>query len=216
MSGAPANKPSDNNLASIAGRSPSKEIKGWIRNMVLYEDESADYDHTLQFMFRPPSVREQMTAVYEKMRVMGMSHQYHSFSHTENLSVSFEIYVNALMGLKEITKTRERGYKEGGVNDMKLMSEQLELDRRFLEALLLPYEAPDGTIGAEPPPVILCIPGIVTMRARLMNLSILFQECDINGNIKAFAANVTFEEAPLSRITMRDQMSSGSFRTWGF
>jgi hypothetical protein len=91
----------------------------------------------------------------------------------------------------------------------------IEEDRRFLESLTLPYEEPDGTIGSSPPPAILCIPGIVSARVKLISLKIMFRDCDIDGNVKSFVANVTFEEAPMARITMRDQLAAGSFRTWG-
>jgi hypothetical protein len=184
--------------------------------MILYDDDRAEFPDTLYFWFRPATVRENLSVVYEKMRVMGMSHQYQSYSHTENMNITFEIYANALMILGEISKEAARGSAEGSLNDLRLVSDMIEQDRRFLEALTLPYEIDGGAIGVETPPVILCIPGIVTARARVTNLSFEFVGSDINGNLTEYRAAITFEEAPLSRITMRDQLAAGSFRTWGF
>lgn len=199
----------------MSNYSPSVEAKGYIRNINLYEEAQTDYMDTLEFAFRPTLINQQLAATYEKMRVIGMSHQYSSFSHTENAIFTFELYLNSLMIIKELSFEAKRGASEGSKNDLKLVSKQIEEQRRFLESLTLPYESPNGMISSQPTPVILCIPKIVTIRARLLSVSIVFEECDINGNIKALRAQVTFEEAPLRRITMRDHLSSGMFRTWG-
>lgn len=225
----PTEKPNGTNLGDLASRAPDGDVKGYVRNLILYEDDQTEFTDTMTFMFRPPMVREQVSAVFDKTRVMGMSHQYQNYSHTENFTWTFEVYENALMMLKSLAQQnyktqastigsaqRTVGSSEGSKNDIELISQMLEEDRRFLEALLLPYETPTGVIGGTTPPAILCIPGIVTARCRLLSLSWTAQDCDVNGNLKAWAAQVTFEEAPMARITMRDQLSAGSFRTWGF
>jgi len=212
-------KPTDNakgtNLGIAASRSPIGENKGWIRNLILYEDDQTDYDDSMFFTFRPNIVRQQLAATYEKIRVMGMSHQYSSFSHTENNVFTFEIYFNALMMMKERARRGKVEGDEQARNDLALISQEIEKSRRFLESLLLPYEEPSGTIGSEPPPVLVFLPGYFTVRARALNLTLNFTDCDPRGNIKELAINATFEEAPMARITMRDQLAAGTFRTWG-
>lgn len=215
ISGSPSREPSGANMGTLAGMSPTK-VRGWVRNMILYEDsENTEFDDTVQFRFRPQPVNESVSAVYESTRVMGMSHQYKSYSHTENFAFNFSIYSNTLMMLKEMTQQRPRAAYEGSDLDLELLGQEIEKDRRFLEACMLPYRSPIGIIGSSPPPLILCIPGIVTMRCRLLSLNLSFVDCDIKGNLKAFQGQVSFEEAPLGRITMRDHLMTGCFRTWG-
>ena len=99
--GAPSEKPNGKNLGELAGASPKfNSAKGWIRNLSLYEG-GTDFMDTLNLAFRPAQVGEQGSASYNKMRVMGMSHQYQSYSHTENPVWSFQVYENSLMILKK-------------------------------------------------------------------------------------------------------------------
>lgn len=211
--GAPSEKPNGRNLGILAGASPKYNyVKGWIRNLALYEG-GTDFIDTLNLMFRPAQVGEQGAASYEKMRVMGMSHQYQSYSHTENAIYSFQIYENALMILKTLSSP-ERGSREGSASSLKAIADILERDRRFIQALTLPYESPFAGISTSPAPLIVSIPGIITMRCKLVNYNFDYRKCDIDGNLKEWSCQVTFEEAPMSRITMLDQMTVGSFREW--
>jgi len=224
----PTSKPTGENFGTLAARSPMGDVKGFVRNLTIFDDNRPDFEHTIAFWFRPGPVREQISAVYNKTNVIGMSHQYQNYSHTENSIFSFEIYWNSLMMLKEqarqryasaksLTGRNERitGQSEGSANDLKLLSDLIEQDRRFLEALMFPYETPIGAIGSSPSAAILSLPGVCTLRVRLINISASFQDFDVNGNIKELVMNCTFEEAPMSRITMRDHMGTGHFRTWG-
>ena len=196
--------------------SPEKGVRGWIRNMALYEDkENTEFEDTLYLRFRPTPVNETVSAVYDESRVIGMSHSYQNYSHTENFVFQFQFYANVLMILKEKAQERPRAAYEGTELQLEQLGRELEMDRRFLEACLLPYQGPIGTIGVSPPPLILCIPGIVTMRCRMQTLNISFVDCDIRGNIKAFRGDVSFKEAPLARITMREHLMTGCVRTWG-
>jgi len=211
--GAPSEKPNGKNLGELAGASPKfNSAKGWIRNLSLYEG-GTDFMDTLNLAFRPAQVGEQGSASYNKMRVMGMSHQYQSYSHTENPVWSFQVYENSLMILKQLSSP-ERGSKEGSQSSMKAIADILERDRRFIQACTLPYESPFAGISTSPSPLIVSVPGIVTMRCKLVNYDFDYRKCDIHGNLKEWSCQVAFEEAPMSRVTMLDQMTVGSFREW--
>jgi hypothetical protein len=222
----PASKPKGENFGTLAARAPNGDMKGWVRNLVLFDGNRPDFEDTIWFWFRPSPVRQQMAAVYNKLPVVGMSSQYQSFSHTDNTGFSFEIYWNSLMMLNDRSRVinevtdvseneRRKGIAEGSVKQLAVLSEEIQRQRKFLEALLIPYETPIGAIGASPAPAILAMPGICTLRVRLLNLSASFQDFDVNGNIKELVMNVTWEEAPMGRVTMRDHLSTGHFRTWG-
>ena len=196
--------PDGANLAEMAARSPVGDTRGWLYNPEL--DEQNQY---MDFHFRPEPVREQLQANYEKMAVIGMSHQYQSYSYTNNMQIGFELYMNRLMLLKQgaISSNRsarqnsEPGTVEGTRSNLEGASREMEWSRRYLEALLVPPVNYTGLVASAPPAVILSLPGVITMRCRLMVLSIEFMAVDIQGNLTELKAKVRFEEAPLNRIT---------------
>jgi len=208
------------NISAIAGRRPDKGIKGWIRNMDLYQRDQEDFEDTLSLMFRPESVREAITVRYQDQGVIGMSHQYQTYAHTESVQFPMRIYENALMALKEYKSSGDfsgdlRDTPEGGASEMQVYSDMLEQHRRFLEALTVPPLGVTGVVGGEPPACIVSIPGIMTIRARVQSVSFDFSRCDIDGNLREWSADVLFQEAPLGRVTMQDVLTNGMSRTWG-
>ena len=91
----------------------------------------------------------------------------------------------------------------------------MEKDRRFLESLLYPPEPVPGVSGSSPPTCTLVLPGVCSLRCRLQSLDIQFIDVDVEGYLKELQARVTFDEAPMARITMEDVRANGSFRDWG-
>jgi len=198
--------------------------KGYVQNLALDQAGAMDFTvvHPFQFWFRPEPIKKQISVNYDKMAPIGMSHSYHVYSSTDNISVTFELFVNRLMLLKEgaVSSTREQrqkaesrtGNAEGSVDQLAALTEQMEAGLRYLEALSVPPDIGYGIVGGSPPPCILCFPGILTFRARLMSLETDFTECDIYGSISEIRAKCTFEEAPLRRYTMQDVLARGSNR----
>lgn len=204
------------NISAIAGRRVAEGVKGWIRNEVLYTGDNEGYLDTMLLQFRPESVREAINVRYQDQGVIGMSHQYQTYAHTESVQFPLRVYENALMMLKEVKAGGSlRGTPEGSADEMQYYSDVLEEDRRFLEALTVPPLGVNGVIGAEPPACVVCIPGIMTIRARVQSVNFLFSQCDVNGRLREWSADVVFREAPLGRITMQDVLANGMVRTWG-
>ena len=222
----------DNNLGSIAGRSPKGGIdgvRGWIRNLVMYGDDyAASKDNqqpdTMEFWFRPNPITEVITVNYDDMAPMGMSHAYQVFKNTTATQWTFDIFWNALMMLGNTTVEQnisERNYSDGQAflegkrSDLKQMGDVIEQQRRFLQALTVPPELADGTIYEAPAPCLLVVPGIVSQRVRLRSVTFVYTNNDINGNIKEARATCEFREAPLGRFTMQDVIDNGATRIWG-
>jgi hypothetical protein len=187
--------------------------------------EELRIQHPFRFWFRPEPIKKQISVNYDKLKAMGMSHGYHSYTGTDNIPVTFDLYVNRLMLLKEGASfsTREerskaetrKGYSEGGSAQLWSISENIQQGQRYLEALTVPPDIGYGIIGGSPSPCILCIPGILMFRARLVSLETEYTESDIYGEPTELKAKCTFEEAPLQRYTAQDVLSKGSWRNWG-
>lgn len=213
-SGSPDSGPVGANLGAIAGREPVGDTRGWLRNLATQEDFS--------FWFRPQPVKQALRAHYDSMAVVGMSHEYQTYSHTGSDGFSFEVYVNRLLLVKAgaqaadaQNRQRGAGNLEGGQSDLQAYSAMMEDGRRFLQALLYAPAGVTGVIGGSPPPCILVLPGVCTMRCRLQSLDFEFTDVDVEGFLKEFTASVSFQEAPMGRITMEDVRANGSFRVWG-
>lgn len=211
-------------LGSITAAGPVGDTKGWVQNLALDAELASDLDipHPFRFWFRPEPIRENYSVNYNKMSPMGMSHGYHNYENTSNVPVEFELYVNRLMLRKEGLTRPVSNPEQSGQNSInqksersKAMSKEIEDGRRYLTALTVPPETPAGVIGGAPPACLVVIPGILSLRMRLINLSITFKEVDIRGNITAMSMKCSFEEAPLSRVTMQDVLTRGSQRSWG-
>lgn len=188
--------------------------KGYCVNEVLPDDHGSKL---LQFLFRPERVETEIAPVYNEVPVLGMSHPYATYSHTSAQVVTFEMYWNALMGMKEKGRFNAGSAKstsaEGGKTQLKGWGEKFEGARRFWEALCVPPEAAEGALGGTPPPsALLVLPGVCALRVRLWSLRFTFEEHDQLGNIKALRASLSFHEVPRTRFTMEEVLESGSFR----
>jgi hypothetical protein len=210
------------NFDTIAGRRPEPGVLGWIKNLAL--SESSSPPNVMGFFFRPYQPKHSISVNYNDMVALGMSHAYQVYQSTGNGSWTFEVYENALMIVKEragdaasqgATTRNRAGTVEGDAAMVKAISQEIEGRRRFLEALTVPAEVAPGVIGSEPPAVILCIPGILSQRCRLMSLNETYTDCFIDGSIKELVTAVEFKEAPMGRMTMQDVLANGSVRNWG-
>ena len=211
QSGSPSVK-ADPNLGSIAAQRPNTAARGYVKNLLLEETGNPDYPDLITFPFRPSPVNVETSVNDDTLDVLGMSHQYDTYMNTANATVSFEVYQNALMMIKETTS---ENLKEGGKSLLNQMSAEIEKQRRFLQALLYPGITPAGVVGAQQPPCILCLPGIVTFRCKLKSLGEVHERVDIDGNIVELRMSVSFKEAPMARVSMEDVLMNGMFRTWG-
>jgi hypothetical protein len=212
QSGSPAVDPQGPNIADIAAQRPNSAARGYVKNLLIEDVGNPEMPSLITFPFRPSSIRIDTSVNDESMDVIGMSHQYETYVNTTNAQVSFELYLNALMMLKESGPEVET---PGGQSIYQKMSDEIQLYRKFLQATLYPGVNPAGVIGAQQAPLILCLPGVLTIRCKLKQLGELISDCDVRGQIKEMRMALAFREAPMARISMEDVMTNGMFRTWG-
>jgi len=192
----------------IGGQRPVGAVRGYCHNLLLDETGNPDMPSMIVFPFRPTLVTTDTSVSDDSMDVMGMSHQYKTYKNTTNTRVAFDLYMNALMMMKE---------GEGGTgNDiLEQIKSEMQKYRRFLQALLYPGYAASGIITAQQPPCILVLPGICTLRMKLKQLGEMFEAVFVDGEPKELRMRVAFEEAPMARVSMEEVMMNGMFRTWG-
>jgi len=198
----PSNKPQNPNTSGIA-KNFSDASRGYLKNMLLKPDISKLVSDTMRFMFSPKQVSEKLRANYQDFAPVGMSGEFQSFRNTVGPVISFALYWNSLMYVKDTGVTLDEAH------------DYVEASRRFLEASVLPAAAPSGVITGETAPFILCLPGILTLRVKVQDVNITFDQLDQKDRLREVRATVSFKEAPLGRITMQDHLEVGMVRTWG-
>ncbi len=193
---------------------PDKKTKGWIQNLEIGKDVYPLFGlegDVMPFLFRPDEVREAIRVAYSTLQIVGMSHAYKGYIYTGNVGFSFTLRGDSYVLMKERADSDKPKSKEGGPQDIEFYGEVLEDFRKFLEALAYPPRRPTG-VAAMPPAVLLCLPGILQLRCRMMDFQLVHKECDERGIPVAFDAGVRFEEAPERRITMQDVLTNGMYR----
>ena len=211
------------NIGAMGATQPAQGVRGYLHNMDLDPEENplVYIEDVMDFLFRPAQVREALSVAYDSMQVIGMSHESKAYSHTANVPFSFDLYFNALMFIKNAAMSNPRverkeatgfGFNPEGTKDqLRAVSEMIEEHRRYLEALCYPAADPTGGINLAPPFCILCLPGIVTLRCKLMSVEFTFLDSDIRGFHKEMRASCTFENHPQNRVTMQDVLATGMF-----
>jgi len=229
-------------FSDIFRRSVTPGTKGYVRNLVTFGDDESLLPYEVTFAFRPTPINEKIEPRYTKAQVAGNSSDFSTYANTASMAWRFEIYQNAMMMLREIGARRNqsdavdvaarnsakgffnqesrtpplaRGVPEGAANDLNVISDMMEQDRRFFQSLCYPAKWGNSGLSESPPAVILCLPKIVTARCRLIEWDCSYEDTDINGNLRAWRAKVGFEEVPTGRITMEDVLENGCFRMWG-
>lgn len=228
-------------LTDVFGRALAPGVKGFVRNLVTYGAEDSTLPYEATFAFRPHTITERVEARYTRQAPLGNSSDFTTYSSTGSMVWRFEVFQNAMMMLREMgaqrnqsdavdvaarnagrgffnqearTPPQARGVKEGSANDMRVISDMMQADRRFLMAFNYPAKWGSSSLAEAPPAALVVIPGAFTARCRMTEWNAIYEQFDIAGNLRQWRVQVTFEEAPLGRITMEDVLDVGTFREW--
>lgn len=228
-------------FTDVFGRALDPGVKGYVRNLVTYGDEDSKLPYEATFAFRPALITERVEPRYNKVAPLGNSSDFTTYSSTGSMVWRFEVFQNAIMMLREMgakrnqsdavevaarnagngfwnqesrTPPQARGVSEGSANDLKVISDMMQADRRFLMAFCYPAKWGTSSLAEAPPAALLVLPGLLTARCRLIEWNASYEQFDIAGNLRQWRVQVAFEEAPIGRITMEDVLEVGTFREW--
>lgn len=164
---------------SLAGKPPKLSIVNLANAQVL------------EAQFNPTELDEQVSAVWSKLTVPGLSHTVKQFSHTEDVKVSFTAYW--LVG-------------DGGAQDRR----DLFRARRFLRALCHPRPAAGGFRTAGAPRLLFVWPSFFSMTSVLTSVSFNYQRFNLFGHPVAMTAQCTLEEVRDYIVTMDEVLADDS------
>jgi hypothetical protein len=196
--------------------------KGYVANLALDARLGADPDsvHPFYFWFRPEPVQMQLAANYATQRVLGLSHGYSLYEGGDNIRVTFQLQVHRTLIAADLAA--QRGSTPQAATQLtataaqrRALSDRIARGWAYLQALLVPPAVVGGLVGGAPPACLLVLPGLLALRARLLELTGQALAADEEGNCVQLTVDCTFEEAPLRRYTMQDVLARGLQRTWG-
>jgi hypothetical protein len=175
---------------------PTQIVRGYIVNLAL---DANDDGRVLAFPFRPQPLEQSGSVNYQDVAPIGGSCEYQIFGNSNNDELPVEVYWNALM--MNTARNEQKTTAE--------LSAEINVGKRFIEALKVPYEITESMSSGSAPSCLLVIPGWCRCRARLRSYKFVAEECDINGNIIELRANLNFKIAPSQRATCKTVMQTG-------
>ena len=151
--------------------------------------------------FNPEELKETLQVNYERLEILGMSHQPLQYKNTGNLQIAFDLGFDALS-----SRNVELSGTAVGGGDPHLM-------RRYLLSLCYPPRGPQDVLGGGPPTLLFMWPHIWTVHCKMTKLDITHKRFALSGIPTLFVATVTIEQISESRIFAEDVLSDGTLRS---
>ncbi len=101
---------------------------------------------TMSAQYNPETLEEDLAAVYQKVKVQGLSHQVQQYEHTECWAASFDLAFDAL-----------------SVGESRGLSADIRDSRNFLQSLLYPTRGAGSAAANAPTRVMFVWPGMVSL-----------------------------------------------------
>lgn len=148
----------------------------------------------IEAQYNPTELEENLGAVYATQTVPGLSHQVLQFTHTENLTLTFDLNYDAL------------------TNPSSFDADDALNGRRFLHSLCYPRAGAATVRDGAPSRAVFIWPELYTLTAVLTKLKIKFTRFLVTGKPSAFVASCTLQEIRDVRITAEEIMADGTQR----
>lgn len=186
-----------------------KSISELVRSSINSHGEVTDLQtfETMIFYTEPAEYSGSVTVNYGEDPAWGMSHAHMGFRNTGNERFPVTLEYNRLHIY--------RRYGQALGWDMDRTIEEMEKHRRFLRSLTVSPPMAEGSIGGSPARAYLTVPGVLSVPVRLVDFSWVVNKRDTAGKILIMTMSCQFTEAPLSRFTSKDIISTGYDRRRG-
>jgi hypothetical protein len=194
----------------------------------------------LRAQFNPTQLPERVSANYQKLAPVGLSHKIHQYVGTENHSMTIDLFFHSNhyetmpdpvfenldptslpstssidLGNRELEEIEGLGTAVGDIvidDDFdKTRLQRIAAARNVLLSLVYP-EAASTIVQAAPPKVLFVWPNIFSMVCRVMSVDIRHERFTQDGATRQFRATVVFEESREERLVHNDVLSDGTIR----
>jgi Contractile injection system tube protein len=154
-----------------------------------------DTGDTLEVQYNPVSLKESFEPVYNRLKIVGMSHELLQYANSTNFLVEFDLHFDAV--------TRYRG----GTYDVSAA-------RKFLMSLgLSPRSSSNGLLSnGQPSSVLLLWPNLYSMTCKLTAYSSDLTTFAQDGSLLRFTSHIKIEEVRDVRLFADDVLVQGTIR----
>lgn len=155
-----------------------------------------DTNEFITAQFNPDEVKEKVSVVFSRMKVLGQGGQERHYEGTENMQIDMEFGFDAL--------------SNNGTGRLDMSgAEGIEDARRFLLSLCYPRKQPSGIDDGGSANILFVWPKLYTLIAQIMSIEITHKQFASSGASVLFAAKITFE------VTFNKQLTREDVRTYG-
>jgi hypothetical protein len=151
--------------------------------------------------FNPEELKEKLAVAFNRLGILGMSHQPMQYQYTENLKVSFDLGFD-VMSTRDIQA-------QGGANP----ADAVHGARRFLMSLCYPSKQAQDITGGGPPRALFIWPQLFSIECQITALSGSHKRFNLNGLSTLFSMSVEIEEVRVVRIFSEDVFNVGTIRS---
>jgi hypothetical protein len=155
----------------------------------LVNVETAEH---VEALFNPPELTEKIGISWQKLTVLGMSHQVHQYQHTQSRSFSgVEFYLDRLL----------HGPDESAPDIMEF--------RRFLLSFTVASAGQLDELPGAPARCLIIWPGFLTVESSISSVEFRYRAFAIDGPVLRYTAAVKFDEVLDVRVTAEERRRDG-------
>lgn len=149
---------------------------------------------SLEVQYNPTELAEELEVLYQRMAVLGLSHQPLQYTGTGNLKITFELAFDALAQ----TSTPRYEIMEA---------------RKYLSSLDYARRGATSVRGGSPPRLLFVWPNLYSLQCRKMSTRFRFTRFALDGSPTAFSCGVVLEEIREMRLHSEDVLAYGTQRS---
>jgi Contractile injection system tube protein len=141
----------------------------------------------MKVLFNPTELQEKVSVNYNRVQILGLSHQLLQFQSTGNRTFPLEFYL-------------DRFFAESQPGAPEILD-----FRAFIRALTVPPAGTKGVTATAPPRVLIVWPGVMSVESVVTDAEFSFKQFSgKDGKVLVYSAKVSFEEILDVRVTSED------------
>lgn len=149
---------------------------------------NVDTAESIDCLFNPTQLSEKVQVNWNRVAVLGLSHQPLQFQSTGNRQLSsVEFYLDKFFATEQ----------PGNVDILNF--------RGFLRALTVPPAGTEGVPATAPPRTLFIWPNVLTIETVLTDLEFQYKQFATDGSVLVYTATVSFEEILDARVTSEER-----------
>lgn len=163
------------------------------RKMSLADISNGDF---IEAQYNPVKLKRKIQVVWNKLKVLGHSHEPLQYSNTSNVSFAFDLAFSCWDDRASPVQ----------------MAKIIDNAQRFLQSLCYSKRGGQDIVSGAPPRVLFVWPKLVSLTARIEEIEIEDTDFNVEGASIRFTASIKLEEIRDARLFSEDVRATGMRR----